>query len=141
MCPAFLPIAIICLCILRSKLSPWLCAIESEREAKQQACPSFPQDAIKAEQFFPPVLRVSRGDADSMLASADNILEGEMRTGAQEHFYLETNACIAIPKGEDDEMEMIVSTQSAHHTQIFAAEALGIPANRVVVRVKRMGQL
>ena len=84
---------------------------------------------------------MSCGDADGVLANADNILEGKMRTGAQEHFYLETNACIAIPKGEDEEMEIILSTQTTHHTQIFAAEALGVPANRIVARVKRVGEL
>ena len=107
---------------------------------RENVCLPFLKDAIEAQQFFGPVLCVSRGNADAVLANANNILEGKMRTGAQEHFYLETNACIAIPKGEDEEMEMIVSTQAAHHTQIFAAEALGIPANRIVVRVKRVGE-
>ena len=35
-----------------------------------------------------------------------------MRTGAQEHFYLETNATIAVPAtGEDGEMTLHSSTQ------------------------------
>ena len=64
-----------------------------------------------------------------------------MRTGAQEHFYLETNVCIAIPKGEEGEMEIISSTQCVDGTQGFAAKALGIPANRILAKVKRIGQL
>lgn len=106
-----------------------------------------------------------------------------MHIGGQEHFYLETNVTLAVPRGEDGEMELFVSTQSAAKTQVtilttntsyinhfiyqslcivpytnsmshigidddsmhlslcqsLVAKALGVPANRVVVRVKRMG--
>ena len=36
----------------------------------------------------------------------------------QEHFYLETQATIAVPKGEDGEMELFVSTQNPTLTQV-----------------------
>ncbi|ROL53594.1 Xanthine dehydrogenase/oxidase [Anabarilius grahami] len=64
---------------------------------------------------------------------------GEMHIGGQEQFYLETNCTLAVPRGEDGEMELFVSTQSASKTQVLVAKALGVPANRVVCRVKRMG--
>ncbi|PKU39705.1 xanthine dehydrogenase oxidase [Limosa lapponica baueri] len=64
---------------------------------------------------------------------------GEMYLGGQEHFYLETHCTLAVPKGEDGEMELFVSTQNPMKTQEFAANALGVPSNRIVVRVKRMG--
>ena len=38
--------------------------------------------------------------------------------GGQEHFYLETNVTLAVPQGEDGEMELFVSTQSAAKTQV-----------------------
>ena len=38
--------------------------------------------------------------------------------GLQEHFYLETQASIAVPKGEDGEMELFVSTQNPTLTQV-----------------------
>lgn len=41
-----------------------------------------------------------------------------MHIGGQEHFYLETNCTIAVPRGEDGEMELFVSTQSASKTQV-----------------------
>uniref|UniRef100_A0A3B4ZW22 Xanthine dehydrogenase/oxidase n=1 Tax=Stegastes partitus TaxID=144197 RepID=A0A3B4ZW22_9TELE len=63
----------------------------------------------------------------------------EIHIGGQEHFYLETNVTLAVPRGEDGEIELFVSTQSASKTQVLVAKALGIPANRVLVRVKRMG--
>ena len=62
-----------------------------------------------------------------------------MRTGGQEHFYLETNGCIAIPKREEGEMELIATTQSIAFTQHWAAKALGVGANKIVARVKRIG--
>lgn len=36
----------------------------------------------------------------------------------QEHFYLETQVTIAVPKGEDGEMELFVSTQNPTFTQV-----------------------
>ena len=66
-------------------------------------------------------------------------MEGSSRTGAQEHFYLETNACIAIPKTENGEMELITSSQWLNLTQLSASKALGVPANRITARVKRIG--
>ena len=36
----------------------------------------------------------------------------------QEHFYLETQATIAVPRGEDGEMELFVSTQNPTLTQV-----------------------
>lgn len=104
--------------------------------------PSFPlflQDAIAAEQYFTIVRTITQGDADSALAEAKHVIEGEMHVGGQDHFYLETQACICIPKGEDGEMEIIASTQGLNGTQMLAARALGVPANRIVARVKRIG--
>uniref|UniRef100_A0A4W6FUD7 Xanthine dehydrogenase n=1 Tax=Lates calcarifer TaxID=8187 RepID=A0A4W6FUD7_LATCA len=92
------------------------------------------QEAIAAQSFYQPIRTIQKGDPEAGFKQADHVLEGEMHIGGQEHFYLETNATLAVPRGEDGEMELFVSTQSASKTQ-----ALGVPANRVVVRVKRMG--
>uniref|UniRef100_A0A3Q2NQT9 Xanthine dehydrogenase n=1 Tax=Fundulus heteroclitus TaxID=8078 RepID=A0A3Q2NQT9_FUNHE len=60
--------------------------------------------------------------------------------GGQEHFYLETNVTLAVPR-EDGEMELFISSQSPSDSQVTgkSPKALGVPANRVLVRVKRMG--
>ncbi|XP_037618622.1 xanthine dehydrogenase/oxidase isoform X2 [Sebastes umbrosus] len=97
------------------------------------------QEAIAAQSFYQPIRTIQRGDLEAGFKQADHILEGEMHIGGQEHFYLETNVTLAVPRGEDGEMELFVSTQSASKTQSLVAKALGVPANRVVVRVKRMG--
>lgn len=55
---------------------------------------------------------------EAAFESADHIVTGEVRLGGQEHFYLETNCTIAVPKGEDDEMEIFCSTQNPTETQV-----------------------
>lgn len=61
-----------------------------------------------------------------------------MRVGGQEHFYLETHACFATYR-ENDELEVFCTTQNSKGTQQFIAQALGIPMSKVNVRVKRLG--
>ena len=97
-------------------------------------------EAIAAESFFKPRPVIHRGDSGGEgWAQYDHVLEGETRMGGQEHFYLETNACLVIPGKEDSEIEVISSTQNPSETQVFCASILGIPNNRVVTRVKRLG--
>ncbi|XP_076843941.1 xanthine dehydrogenase/oxidase isoform X2 [Brachyhypopomus gauderio] len=97
------------------------------------------QDAIASESFYQPIRTIERGDLTQGFQEADNILQGEIHIGGQEHFYLETNCTVAVPRGEDGEMELFVSTQSAAKTQALVAKALGVPASHIVCRVKRMG--
>ena len=56
----------------------------------------------------------------------------------QEHFYLETSQCIVIPR-EDNELEVISSTQGVSDTQGDVANATGLPRHKIIVRVKRIG--
>ena len=97
------------------------------------------QDAIAAKQFFEPELTISDGDVEAALGEAEHVLEGEARVGGQDHFYLETQACLVVPKGEDGEMEITSSTQGLMATQADAATALGVPRNRIVSKAKRIG--
>ena len=64
---------------------------------------------------------------------------GEIRSGAQEHFYMETNSCLAIPSNEDGELTVYASTQNPTEGQKLIAHALNISMNKVVVKVKRLG--
>uniref|UniRef100_A0A1I7XKX7 xanthine dehydrogenase n=1 Tax=Heterorhabditis bacteriophora TaxID=37862 RepID=A0A1I7XKX7_HETBA len=68
----------------------------------------------------------------------DHIIEGEIKIGGQEHFYLETQQCVAIPL-EDNEMEIISSTQAVSDVQAEIAKCLEIPAHKLIARVKRIG--
>ncbi|XP_038073974.1 xanthine dehydrogenase/oxidase-like [Patiria miniata] len=96
------------------------------------------EEAIEQDSYLPSNLFLKRGNVQEVLESCDHILEGEVRTGAQEHFYLETTSTLVIP-GEGGEVEVISSTQALTTTQDLVAKALGIPNNRVVSKVKRLG--
>jgi xanthine dehydrogenase large subunit len=90
------------------------------------------ETSIEAER------RIERGDADAALKKAPHVISGEMRTGAQEHWYLETQTALAIP-GEGKEMMVYASSQNPAETQAIVAKVLGISKNEVEVEVKRMG--
>ncbi|BGP37400.1 hypothetical protein JCM10450v2_001310 [Rhodotorula kratochvilovae] len=84
--------------------------------------------------------RMSRGTAiATALAEAEHTLSGTTFTPSQEHFYLETQACIAVPKLESGEMEIYSSTQALTKTQAVVAQVTGVARNRVVAKVKREG--
>ncbi|WP_081162181.1 xanthine dehydrogenase molybdopterin binding subunit [Ensifer aridi] len=83
-------------------------------------------------------LKLERGDIDAGFARARHVVEGEMRIGGQDHFYLEGHISFAIP-GEDDEVTVFASTQHPSETQHMVAKVLGVPSNAVTVNVRRMG--
>jgi xanthine dehydrogenase/oxidase len=95
-------------------------------------------DAIAAKSFHPVQHLIEDGDVDEALKQCDVVVEGEMRVGGQEHFYLECNAALVVP-GEGDELFIYCSTQNPTKTQNFAARACGVTANKVVCKMKRMG--
>lgn len=82
--------------------------------------------------------RIERGEVDKAMASATHRISGKLITGAQEHWYLETQACLAIPR-EGKEMLCYSSTQHPSETQAIVAEVLGIQRHLVEVDVKRLG--
>jgi xanthine dehydrogenase molybdopterin-binding subunit B len=53
---------------------------------------------------------IDTGDVDAAFAASDHVVEGVAKIGAQEHFYLEPFANIAIPE-ENDEFVNWASTQ------------------------------
>ena len=97
------------------------------------------EEAIEKESYFQHFRFIKNGDPDRAFANADHVFSGTARMGGQEHFYLETQACIAVPKPEDGEMEIFSSTQNPAETQAYVAKVTGVPANRILARVKRMG--
>ncbi|KAL4808350.1 Molybdopterin-binding domain of aldehyde dehydrogenase-domain-containing protein [Aspergillus unguis] len=97
------------------------------------------EEAIEAESFFEHFRYIKNGDPEAAFKEADHVFEGTSRIGGQEHFYLETQACVAIPKPEDGEMEVWSSTQNPTETQSYVAQVTGVAANKIVSRVKRLG--
>jgi xanthine dehydrogenase large subunit len=82
--------------------------------------------------------KIETGDVTTAFKSAKNTVAGELKTGAQEHWYLETQSCVAIP-GEGDEMLVYSSTQHPAETQAIVAGVLNVSRSAVTVEVRRMG--
>ncbi|KAK3284520.1 xylitol dehydrogenase [Cymbomonas tetramitiformis] len=101
------------------------------------------EEAIEAESFYSHPMAVHKlecGNVDACFASpeAAHVLEGDMRVGGQEHFYLEPNCCVVTPV-EGDEITMVASTQCPMKHQKSVAHALGLPMNKVQCKTKRIG--
>ncbi|TPX59849.1 hypothetical protein SpCBS45565_g07639 [Spizellomyces sp. 'palustris'] len=104
------------------------------------------EDAMEKDSFFQLTRCIKTGhydpagrDATVPFTDATHSITGVARLSGQEHFYLETQASLVVPKKEDNEIEVFASTQNPTETQVYVAKVLGIPANRVNCRVKRLG--
>jgi xanthine dehydrogenase large subunit len=127
----------------------FLIAAESEDFARKAAAkikveyqplPSIltiPQ-AMEKNNLLGPERKIIYGDVADGFAKSDHIIEGTLTTGAQEHWYLETQVSLCVP-GEDNEMKVYSSSQHPSETQALVAEVLGIQRNEVEVEVRRMG--
>lgn len=94
--------------------------------------------AIAAESWLLPPVQVQRGDAASALAAAPHRLQGEASLGGQEHFYLEGQIALAIPR-EGHSLHLHSSTQHPTEMQHAVAHMLGWAAHQVSVECRRMG--
>lgn len=97
------------------------------------------EEAIEADSYFDHYHYINNGDVEEAFKKADHVFSGVSRIGGQEHFYLETQACVVVPKPEDGEMEVFSSTQNPSETQAYVAQVTGVAANKIVTRVKRLG--
>uniref|UniRef100_A0A8C5QCP0 Aldehyde oxidase/xanthine dehydrogenase a/b hammerhead domain-containing protein n=1 Tax=Leptobrachium leishanense TaxID=445787 RepID=A0A8C5QCP0_9ANUR len=97
------------------------------------------EDAIKYKSFYEPFKGIKHGNAEEAFKTADHILEGEVHICGQEQFYMETNSLIVIPKGEENEFDIYVSTQAISTSQFAVAAVLGVPSNRIMSKAKRVG--
>ena len=55
------------------------------------------EQALAADSHVLPPVRLSRGDAKAAIAAAPHRIGGELRSGGQEHFYLEGQVAYAVP--------------------------------------------
>jgi len=97
-----------------------------------------PLEAHRQHAYVLPPLKRRQGDPDAALAHAPFRLSGHSRVGGQEHFYLEGHISYALPR-EDDGLQLYCSTQHPSEMQHTVAKMLGLPSNRVVVEMRRMG--
>jgi xanthine dehydrogenase molybdopterin binding subunit len=96
------------------------------------------EQAMEEGESFQEVRKIEEGNWQEEIQNAPHQLIGELRSGGQEHWYLETQTALAIPR-EGKEIVIYSSTQHPDETQAVVAEVLGISRNLVEVEVKRMG--
>lgn len=100
--------------------------ITTVKEAKEK------QSFINAPRSF------KLGDAANTFSDCEYVFEGETFSNGQEHLYLETQGCYAIPQ-ENGNIKLISSTQGPTAIQKTAAKVLGIPMHKIEVDVIRLG--
>ncbi|MDO8898472.1 MAG: xanthine dehydrogenase molybdopterin binding subunit, partial [Bacteroidales bacterium] len=117
-------------------------AIEAEKKIKISYEPLEPvltiMQAREKGTALAKTRKIETGNPEESLLKADHILEGELKIGGQEHWYLETQSALCVP-GENMEMMVYASSQNPSETQHVVSEVLGLEANQVVCEVKRMG--
>ncbi|HNT25707.1 MAG TPA: xanthine dehydrogenase family protein molybdopterin-binding subunit [Anaerolineales bacterium] len=82
--------------------------------------------------------RIRKGDVEAAFAQADVIVEGEYRTPAQEHAYLQPEAGVAY-MDEDGRVTVQVAGQWAHEDREQIAHSLGLPEEQVRVIYPAIG--
>lgn len=82
--------------------------------------------------------KVRKGNVEEAFARADVVVEGEYRTGAQEHAYLQPEAGVAYID-EDGRVTVLVAGQWAHKDQEQIAHALDLPLEKVRVIYPAIG--
>ena len=100
--------------------------VEIEYEAET---PNF--DPLQTAETFKHI-RIEKGDVEAALATADRVIEGEYRTGAQEHVYIEPNGVIAVPE-EDGGITLHGSLQCPYYVHKALKVLLTLPDEKVRV--------
>ena len=77
-------------------------------------------------------IRIERGNVEAALRGADRVIEGEYRTGAQEHVYIEPNGVIAVPEANGG-VTVYGSLQCPYYVHHALMRLLGLPGELVRV--------
>ena len=96
------------------------------------------EEAIKAKSLLEKPIVYNKGDPANTISKSEFNLNGTIKIGGQEHFYLEGQAALAIPH-DDGDITIHCSTQHPTEAQHKVADALKKPMNAVRVQVRRMG--
>jgi xanthine dehydrogenase large subunit len=96
------------------------------------------EQALAAGSFVLPTQVMRRGHPGPALKRAPHRLSGRLSIGGQEHFYLEGQVALAVPR-EGGGMVVYSSTQHPSEVQHLVARVLGVPQGAVATEVRRLG--
>ncbi|XP_008831523.1 aldehyde oxidase 4 isoform X2 [Nannospalax galili] len=97
------------------------------------------EQALAHNSFLSDERKIEQGNVEHAFENVDQIIEGEVHVEGQEHFYMETQTILAIPKAEDKEMVLHLGTQFPTHVQEYVAAALKVPRSRIACHMRRTG--
>lgn len=97
-----------------------------------------PMVAHEKNSYVGPIRVITRGNPAKAIERSAMTLAGMVENGGQEHMYLETQACRAVPQ-EDGSLVLHTSSQNPTEVQEMVAGALGMDRKDVTVEIKRMG--
>jgi xanthine dehydrogenase large subunit len=96
------------------------------------------EEALARKSFVLPTEELLRGKPEEALARSPRRLSGRLQIGGQDHFYLEGQIAMAVPR-EDGGLLVHSSTQHPTEVQHLVAKILGRPDSAVTVEVRRLG--
>lgn len=94
------------------------------------------QDSIKHNSFFEPLRKLEYGNIDEAFGSVHHILEGEDYIEGQNNL-LHSQTVRVIPRIEESEIEVFISTQDPASIQAAVASALNIPSDFILCCVEK----
>lgn len=97
-----------------------------------------PRQAFQSGHTYGAPRTFKLGDVQTAWSQCDIMVQGQCEIGGQEHVYLETQRCRALPL-EGGRLRLYSSTQSPAVVQRAAASVLGLQQHDVEVEVKRLG--
>ena len=96
------------------------------------------EDALKKNSLLFEPRVIKKGNPTQKILKSKNRLSGKFTTGSQEHFYLEGQVSLVVPK-EDNNFLVYSSTQHPSETQQILAKMLKQKSNSIDVLVRRIG--
>jgi len=96
------------------------------------------EEALKKNNLLFEPRIIKKGNPQNKIKKSKNKLKGNFNTGSQEHFYLEGQVCLVVPK-EDNNLLVYSSTQHPSETQQIIAKILKQKSNSITVMVRRIG--
>ncbi len=95
-------------------------------------------DALKKNNLLFKPRIIKKGNPNQKIIKSKNNIKGNFTTGSQEHFYLEGQVALVVPK-EDSNFLVYSSTQHPSETQQILAKMLKQKSNSIDVLVRRIG--
>ena len=106
--------------------------VRDVEDAKDPAIPALHGESNLLADFFH-----EKGDVEKAFAESYLIVEDDFETPAQDHGYMEPDACFAYV--EDDRLMVYTSSQNVFADRLMVCRALGLAPEQVRVRAAMVG--